>query len=198
MFGEWDIGLNVLWRKSFSPKWLWWFTPYYLSPFRLVPSLLFHLWSAALLLTEKQKKPPRHWALPDQFIPFLLIGVERFGQKKNPLLGSQEWVCVCCRNVLLVFLGNLPLNKNCCCWSCKDWISFLRGSNCKISRKLLGNGNFCSCLLALECSALSSSSLHTTQLRRMELFPVIENFLVAWVSEMWHQALLSPGSYKGL
>lgn len=63
--------------------------------------------------------------------------------KENALLGSQEWVCVCCSNVLLVFLDNLPLNKNCWCWSCKDWISFLRGSNCKISRKLLGNANFC-------------------------------------------------------
>lgn len=122
---------------------------------------------------------------------------ERFGQKKNPLLGSQERVCVRCRNVLLIFLDNLPLNKNCWCWSCKDWINFLRGSNCKISRKLLGNANFCSCLLALKCSALNSTSLHAAQFRKMELFSVIENFLVDWASEMWHQALLSSGPYKG-
>lgn len=79
---------------------------------------------------------------------------ERFGQKKNPLLGSQEWVCVCCRNVLLVFLDNLPLNKNCWCWSCEDWISFLRGSNCKTCRKLLGNGKL---LLLPACSGVLSS-----------------------------------------
>lgn len=182
-FGPWSFGLNVSWKKSFSPNWLWWYNPHYLSHFRLVPQPAF-----PFVIWQTNQKKPETLAIPDQFILFLLLG-KRFGQKKNPLLGSQEWVCVCCSNVLLVFL---PLYKNCWCWSCKDWISFLRGSNCKISRKLLGNANLCSCLLALECSALSSTSMHTTQLWKMELFSVIQNFVVAWVS-----ALLSPGPYKG-
>lgn len=129
------------------------------------------------------------WPVHSFFPPWL----ERFGQKKNPLLGSQERVCVRCRNVLLIFLDSLPLNKNCWCWSCRDWINFLRGSNCKISRKLLGNANFCSCLLALKCSALNSTSLHAAPFRKMELFSTTENFLVGWVSEMWHQAPFTSG-----
>lgn len=157
----------------------------------LFPSLLFHLWSTPCLQTNQKKLETLGitWPVHSFFPPWL----ERFGQKKNPLLGSQERVCVRCRNVLLIFLDSLPLNKNCWCWSCRDWINFLRGSNCKISRKLLGNANFCSCLLALKCSALNSTSLHTAQFRKMELFSTIENFLVGWVSEMWHQAPFTSG-----
>lgn len=153
----------------------------------LFPSSLFHLCSETVHSAYRWIiNSLRHWALPDPFILILLLYGGRLGRKKNLLLVSQKQVCVCIfRNVLLIFLDNLPLTKNCWCWSCKGWTNFLRGSNCELSRKLLGNVRFC-LQTVWRAEASKTPTCMSQCLKKMGLFSSYRKLcFVGWMSAMW-------------